>query len=657
MSGESRSGLGHARIASSPASPFKVNAGDPLGGVGITPLAASKPPSYAPPPLVLPGPPSDVPPPPVLAVLPKVPPLALATLSSVSAPVISTSGVSGMPDVMALTTCNLPASDARPDSPVPTPPTPKTPQTPHSPTRLDTGGSLKGDDVKLELRYFIDSVLEHRVEGGHRDYAEDLGELLVFVESKGGMREIGSDTRNSVLRGTAKIKDYTTTSGAVHPEVNVIRDFSQPFMNKLLGSGESDKVRLKLLRAFDKVADKVSAMNQQGQDVRTSDLLKNDEFIQLMQPIEQMFMDYVCGANRTLGSSRLPEPMKKLLLTIDQHLIAWFEQRGNGVNRDLLEMRQNAQVGYLATRSITAVWRSRCDEELGVDAAKKYAKLFTYLNACVSLKLGDFVLDIISNQKAQPKEVREYVRAVQHPKSLVRSKGTTVVPPASESSVLSRGKTLQATSQLISPRSDSSEGLNSPRGNDAVRQLKREQVQHQLARANFAEQIIAEAGLKEIDPRFMQHLKDKIVDLRPRGFENFKLDPISYCQKYAIDFYAYGGNVQKAGKGAPEKVAQALMAVDATFRKNHPLALSMAAPDNRDRKVGNDATTITTTTTTRTTTTTTTTAVPPLPLGTITAPANPVTDGADSSSEVGTPSSDDKSWGSDWVSSEESEQS
>ncbi len=603
--------LGHARMASSPVTPLPVKPGPaPISLAGVSPTF-SKPPSDPPPPLVFSLPPSDPPPPlvsprvsppsrsdvpppldapPALARMPKVPLLSLAALGTVATPAttapprvpVRTAPARSAPNDLSMATFSLPAlhpklnanvstsasasaniSDDR--SPPASPPTTLIPTSPRSPLRPDNN-LLQGKDVKLELRYFIDGVLDHRIDPGNRQFAELLGELMVYVESRGGKAEIGSDARNSVMRGVLKIKEYTTTSGVFHKEVNVIASFSQPFMNALLTTGESEEIRLKLMRAFDKVAEKADALSQQGDDVRTSDLLKNEEFITLMKPIEQIFMDYVCGPERTLSSSRLPVEMKKLLLAIDKHLILWFEERGSDRPKDLLQLRQNAQIGYLATRSITAAWRNRCDEELGLDGTKKYAKMFAYLNACASNKLGDFVLDILSNQKAQPQEARSYVRAIQSPKQLTQSKGTTVVAPGSDNSVLRRGKNLQATSQLISPRSTStSNAPGTSRTDSAARKLKKEEIQHQLARANFAEQIISEAGLKALDPRFMQYLKDKIVDMSRRGFDNFKLNPIPYCVRYAKDFYKYGGNVEKSGKHVPPKVEQQLEALRESF--------------------------------------------------------------------------------------------
>ncbi len=549
-------------------------------------------------------------------------------------------------------------------SPV-TPPPSLTPTSPRSPVKTEGTGMLQGKDVKLELRYFIDGVLDHRIDPSNGQYTELIGELMVYVESRAGKAEIGSDARNSVMRGVIKIKDYTTTSGVFHKEVNVISEFCQPFMHGLLKGGESDAVRIKLMRAFDKVAEKINLMTAQNDDVSTSNLLKSEEFSTLMQPVEQIFMDYVCGSERTLASSRLPEAMKKLLLTIDKHLILWFDACGTERPKDLLQLRQNAQVGFLATRSVTAVWRNRCSEELGLDGAKKYAKMFAYLNACASNKLGDFVLDIISNQKAQPKEARSYVRAIQSPKQLVQSKGTTVIAPGSDNSVIRRGKSLQATSQLISPRSTStSDTPTSPRVDASQRKLKKEEIQHQLARAKFAEQIISKADLKALDPRFMQHLKDKIVDLSRRGFDNFKLDPIPYCVGYAKAFYAYGGNVEKAGKTVPAQVEQQLTALSDSFRLSEE---SVTASD--------EGTTLNTVTTSNVAT--------PTVVGSTTSSATFVEtnvtnvgnvgnvgnagktntvprptqhdDDTDSSVEVGNPSSgDDGDWGSDWSSSEES---
>ncbi len=652
--GASHRPLGHARMASSPVSPMQVKAGPAAASPGIASYIPSKPPSDPPPPLVLPQRRSDAPPSP--AQLPKVPPLSLGGLGAAASPT-RVVPARGTPSELSTATYNLPAFNSDPNvsasadrsSPVKSS-TSLSPTSPRSPVKSESSNVLQGKDVKLELRFFIDGVLDRRITPGHPQFAEQLGELLVYVQSRGGKAEIGSDARNSVLRGTLKITKYTTTSGVYYEEVNVIKDFSQPFVNHLLTTGESEEVRLKLLRAFDKVAEKANMLSQHGDDVRTSDLLKNEEFITLMQPIVQIFMDYVCGTERTLASSRLPEPMKKLLLTIDKHLILWFETCGTELPKHLLLLRQNAQVGYLATRSVTAVWRNRCDEELGLDGSKKYAKMFAYLNACASNNLGDFVLDVISNQRAQPAEARAYVRAIQSPKQLTRSKGTTVVMPGSDNSVLRRRKILHATSQLISPRGGSSDAPSSSRTDPAVLKLKKEEMKHQLERAKFAEQIISEAGLKALDRRFMQHLKDKIVDMSRRGFDNFKLDPIPYCLQYAKDFYKYGGNLEKVSKHVPANVEQQLIALSDSFRVR-----------DKSETDSVEGTTVTATTTSNVaapasagSTTSSTTFVDTNVSNAGAAPRNTLhDDDHDSSVEVGSTSSGDMDWGSDWSSEEQ----
>lgn len=688
--GGARRQLGHARMASSPVSPLQVKAGPPTGSTGAAPYVPSKPPSDAPPPLVLPlsrsdapPPPSDAPPPlsdapPRLFQFPKMPPLSLAELGSAAPPPYpvppvpsarvgtarsATNALSMATDKLpvlnasASTAASTSADRSSPATLPTTPPPSLTPTSPRSPVKTEGIGMLQGKDVKLELRYFIDGVLDHRIDPSNGQYTELIGELMVYVESRAGKAEIGSDARNSVMRGVIKIKDYTTTSGVFHKEVNVITEFCQPFMYGLLKGGESDMVRLKLMRAFDKVAEIIYLMSEQNKDVSTSDLLKSEEFATLMQPVEQIFMDYVCGSEHTLASSRLPEAMKKLLLAIDKHLILWFDACGSDRPKDLLQLRKNAQVGFLATRSVTAAWRNRCDEELGRDGAKKYAKMFAYLNACASNKLGDFVLDIISNQKAQPQEARSYVRAIQSPKQLIQSKGTTVIAPGSENSVIRRGKSLQATSQLISPRSTStSDTPTSPRADASQRKLKKEEIQHQLARAKFAEQIIRKADLKALDPRFMQHLKDKIVDLSRRGFDNFKLDPIPYCLGYAKAFYAYGGNVEKAGKTVPAQVEQQLNALSDSFRLDEEpgtesdegtSVASTTASNVADPAIGGS--------TTSSTTFVSSNVSSAIAVPSTTPSTTQHDDGNDSSVEVGSPSSgDDDGWGSDWSSTEES---
>ncbi|MEO0318467.1 MAG: hypothetical protein RL404_2144 [Pseudomonadota bacterium] len=599
-------GLGSAPVSGVGKSSSGVVPSGP-GAKGGASLASRKPSTETP----APPPPSDVPPPPLRAQTPKVPPLALGTLGTASGPVSNAAAAVGS------ATRHL--NTGQGDGGRPTSTATSALKSPVVSPRTDAGAALSGDDVKLELRYFIDAVLENRVDAEQDNYPDQLGELLVYMESKGGTVAIGSDVLNRILRGNLRIRDYTTTSGTEHEEVNVITKFSQPFMNHLLGRGESLHVMKQLLHEFDKVAAKVDALSENAKDASTSDLLKNKAFIQLMAPVEKIFMDYVCGPEHTLASSRLPEPLKKLLLTMDKHLIRWFNERGTGLPKDLLKLRQNAQVGYLATRSVTAVWRNRCDELLGLDDAKKYAKMFAYLNACASKNLRELVMDIISSQTEQPREAQQYVRAIQSPRKLLNKEAAR---PNQARRVLQRGKTLEASVQPMSSRTD-----------DTARKLKKEQVQHTLARANFAEQIIADAGLKDIDPRFRQHLKDRIVDLSRRGFENFKADPIPYCLKYASGFYANGKNVEKAAKGAAERVRTALARLSDSYQ--------VTAESDMQSESDSDfaGTTITTTAATRTTTTTATTVTTTKVAPMSGAVARKRDD--DSSIEVSTPSSSD----------------
>ncbi len=582
-----RARLGHARTASNPVKPIPV----------VQPQV---------PPLQVP-PPADVPPPPNPTLSSKVPTLPLTKLTSVSA-----------------------AST--------------TPMTPTSTDRTKMGGALSGEEIKLELRYFIDGVLDGRIGVDHSNYAEQLGELLVYVESHGGAAPLSSTSHTNILRGGLRIQGYTRTSGGKLEDVNVITQFSQPFVKELLWKGESERVRQQIIHDFEKLEGKIAALNKEGEELPISVLLKHPEFLRLMKPLEDTFIDYVCGPERTLASSRLPDPVKQLLLSIDKHLIEWFEQCGTGKPKDLMALRTNALVGYLATRSVSVVWREHCGEDLGggdlgaAKATERYARLFPHLNKVASYKFADLVMDIINTQPAQPKQTLEYVRAMQSPRQLVQKKVPAQKPAVSTHSVLQRGKTLNASSSLVSPRSSDTTNVSTAKATkEAERKLKEEKMRYQLERAKFADQIISKAGLKSLDSRFMQKLKEMIVDMSRRGFDNFRRDPILYCQRYATEFYAHGGNVQKAGKGMPDRVQDALGALRESFRQ------SVNANSDADTEASEEATVTTTTTaattTTTTTTTTTKTRSDTTPRSTVSGEgANHAEESSDSSIIVSTPS-------------------
>ena len=276
-----------------------------------------------------------------------------------------------------------------------------------------------------------------------------------------------------------------------------------------------------------------------------------------MDPVTGPVVDLICGMANTLDSSALPDQVKKLLLSIDKHVIAAFEKNGTGKPADLLSARKSALIGFLSTRSLGYVWMVKTQTEKSINDAD-LIKLIGYLNSYVSIQIDKFITNLLLAQTEQPTEARKYIE-------VLTRKSTLITKPSMPKLILAAGTPL-AGEKVLSARGVSTSSEVSPSGNQsktekaAERKEKEALMKMRLERARFVDKIAKESDLDKIDHNFYQHVKQIVVKMSKRGFDHFKTDPIKSWIKYADKYYAKLENQKQVKLGVSAKVSTALHA-------------------------------------------------------------------------------------------------
>lgn len=467
--------------------------------------------------------------------------------------------VSGQPRVVATPRRDAPkgtpassgagiGSTAAPSSPVMPAVQPSSPSTSVAPAAQRKDNRVFAKDLSPKIQSSLAASLQ--VEG--KLAPEKLGELLVAVESKGGQNKLAGDAIRSILRGALQVRDFSSPSSDGSQDVNVIKQVCEPFMFRHLVTPELEKSRKKFIGEFDKVADKFEGL---AKEIPQKAWISSDRMAKLMEPAMGPVINLICGKDHSVNSSSLPQPVKDMLVSIDKHVIKWFETNGTGKPADLLEARKSAMIGFLSTRSLGYVWLTLSKSEKAIDD-QHLMHLMAYMNSYVSKNITGFVMDLLLTQPDQPAEARKYIEVLTK-KTVLKSKPS--VP------VLALGKASEA--KMLSPRLPAASATPRTLGSASAsskaeeKQAKQAKMAMQLERAKLVDRLAEESGLKEIDYVCYQYVKDIVVNMSRRGFDHFKKVPTASFIKHAEKFYAKLENHQKVKEGLPEKVKNAFQAL------------------------------------------------------------------------------------------------
>ncbi len=421
-----------------------------------------------------------------------------------------------------------------------------------------TGSGAITRDNRVFAKDLSPKVLSYASAGmqvGGRLAPERLGELLVAVESKGGAIKLAGDNIKRILRGALVIRDFMPEAGEANKDANVIKRICEPFMYWHLDTPAMEKGRKKFIGEFGRIAEKFEGLSKEIQQKEWS---KSSRMKKLMDPIMDPVIRLICGSENTLESSKLPDQVKKVLLSIDKHVIAWFLKNGTGKPADLLDARKSALIGFLSTRSLGYVWLTRSQDEKAL-AVDHLTRLMSYMNSYVSTQIDAFVVDILLKQPDQPVEARKYIEVLTK-KTTLKSK------PSVPKLALGAGSTLSAD-KLLSPRTPASstthrltnEKTSSEKADQ--KKAKADLMKMRVERARFVDQLAKDAGLEAIDYQCYMYVKDIVIKMSRRGFDHFKKDPVRSYAKYADEHYGKIENHGKVKAGLPLKVKNGLDAL------------------------------------------------------------------------------------------------
>ncbi len=383
---------------------------------------------------------------------------------------------------------------------------------------------------------------------------EKLGELLVAVESYGGTKPLVGDSLHRILRGGLVVRGYLPSSGGASKDVNVITAIHLPFLMRHLDTPELEQIRKKWVARFGKVKDEFYALTE---EMQTKQWMKSPPVRNLMDPIMKPVITMICGKDNTLANSGLPDGIKKLLISIDKSVIAWFKTKGSGNLKDLLEARKSAMIGFLSTRSLGYAWMFITKEKKELDD-QHLSKLLAYLNSYVSTQMDAFITDILLSQPDQPKEVRKYIE-------MLTGRSNLKFRPSVPNLKLAGSSALTGP-RLLSPRPASASTTHSADDNGpagakkAEKEAKTALMKMRLERAQLVDELARAAEIDKTDYQCYLDVKARVIGLEKRGFANFKNNPLKYLLAYVDEHYGKPENREKAKQGLPDQVKAKLYA-------------------------------------------------------------------------------------------------
>ena len=380
--------------------------------------------------------------------------------------------------------------------------------------------AVKWSDASQELKDLVHQALT----APKSLSMKDLARAMVLVESMEGKKLLGGDSVARILRGKLVIK------GVIHPKTGQKEDIdlmalvAAPLLREQFRNFSLSQLRRRVQDNYRTVAAEVARLHTETKnDPKNQDLKKNNEkeIAALMDPVIKPALDYLGGEHRTLESSRLSKKMKEFLLELDRQIIQWFVKKGTGRPGDLYEARRQAIAAYLGIRGLMPVWQPK----LAAGASAEHAaNLSKYLVSSISLKMLDFIDDILINQKDQSVEQRKYVEVLakarmddKHSETGLRPR-----PPAAF-----RAKTLLS---MQNKEASGISGASSPRLN----QHKQRLFEDERARRRYVD-----TNAKEIikaSPEFFAYFKESVLALSERGYVVFKRDPSAKCLKFFDEF-------------------------------------------------------------------------------------------------------------------------
>jgi hypothetical protein len=412
---------------------------------------------------------------------------------------------------------------------------------------------------------------------------KQVARLIVGLESNFFDNEPSSDNLTKPLRDRFGIVGFQVNQSNTLDEINVIEQMLQPFMQRMFNSQEAEQARIEVRERFNAFVSgphKNLLNTEEGKNSKESTLQNlsfRNQFDTVVQPLES----YICGPDRRLESSPLPEEFKSFLKEVVRSYCRWSENK-TIPPQDLTNMIKSALIGLLFIRGVLPIWNDGFEADLKTaqqgqrEWSQFKPKLSAQLGHYSSFLFDDFLYDIIASTPGKPKAFEEYFKPLQKASELRRKeaqafsqkqevsnrslrRGSTISSPATTSSnkptnfgsfiqglVSPRKKEILSTSAVpVSPRNtekvQSSEGLLLKKAGMRETNAKRRQVQE-------LDKYLKSIELPKRDPGYMRYLNNAIA--KRGNYEDFTIAPAVFClQKLNEYLESLGQKSEAAAEG------------------------------------------------------------------------------------------------------------
>ena len=387
---------------------------------------------------------------------------------------------------------------------------------------------------------------------------KQIARLLVGLESNFYGNAPSIDNLSKPLRDRFGIVEFEVNSANTLDEINVIDQILQPFMQRMFGSAEAEQARVEVRERFNTFVSgpyKSLLNTEEGKNSKEGTLQNlsfRNQFDTVVQPLES----YICGPDRRLESSPLPEELKLFLKEVVRSYCSWSEMQ-NISPQQLTGMIKSALIGLLFIRGLLPVWNDQLEADLqtkqqaGRDWSQFKAKLSAQLAHYTSFLFDDFVYDIIASTDGKPEVFEQYFKPTQKATELLRKEATAASHKQQVSKrALTRGSTISGPEAsntekrtkigsffqgLVSPRKKETSSTNTIPTSPRVQSsegllLKKTQTRSTQVKRGWVRELshyLKSNNLSNSDPGYIRHLNSAMA--RRANYEVFEVAPAAFC--------------------------------------------------------------------------------------------------------------------------------
>lgn len=414
---------------------------------------------------------------------------------------------------------------------------------------------------------------------------KQIARLLVGLESKFYDNKPSSDNLNKPLRDRFGIVGFKVSDSNQLDEINLIEQILQPFVQRMFEGQGAEQARIEVRERFNTFVSGPykSMLKTEEAKISKEGTLQNlsfrNQFDSVIQPLES----YICGPQRSLDSSLLPEDFKLLLKEVVRSYFSWSEKQ-NIPPEQLTSMIKSALTGLLFIRGLLPIWtnqleadlqtKQQTDREWGQFKGKLSAQLAHYS----SFLFDDFVFDIVASTPGKPAAFEDYFKPLQKASELRRKEAAAASNKQEISKrTLARGSTISGSTNsssnkrtnigsfiqgLVSPRKKETSSTSaipvSPRAVDIQSSdgllLKKTGMRETNAKRKRAAELgdyLKSIKLPNREPGYMRHLNEALA--KRANYEDFVNAPAAFCLD---QLKKYAQSLRQEGQEFPENLKQ-----------------------------------------------------------------------------------------------------